>query len=118
MDVGKLFEVAMGTYDLDLVVFVAERSQKDPKEFLPLLNELRKLPEPYRRFKIDISLKRFPAGLRHMAGWKEGMQEEEKREECVALVVAQRLYKDALVIFAGDEPLHKVSFFLLFLIAK
>ena len=31
VDVNTLFNVALGTYDFDLVIMVAEKSQKDPK---------------------------------------------------------------------------------------
>ena len=42
VNVNSLFDVALGLYDFDLVLFVAEKSQKDPKEYLPFLNELKK----------------------------------------------------------------------------
>ena len=49
VNVNELFDVALGLYDFDLVLLVAEKSDKDPKEFLPFLNELKKLPnENYR----------------------------------------------------------------------
>ena len=52
VNVNELFDVALGLYDFDLVLFVAEKSQKDPKEFLPFLNELKKLPdENYRKYR-------------------------------------------------------------------
>jgi elongator complex protein 1 len=31
VDVNVLFDLALGTYDFDLVLMVAEKSQKDPK---------------------------------------------------------------------------------------
>ena len=39
VDVNTLFDVALGTYDFDIVMMVAEKSQKDPKvrSFLYLL---------------------------------------------------------------------------------
>ena len=41
VDVNSLFDVALGTYDFDIVMMVAEKSQKDPKvrgNFNSLLN--------------------------------------------------------------------------------
>ena len=67
MAVDRLYDVALGTYNLPLVVMVAEQSQKDPKEYLPFLNGLRKLPPDYRKFKIDSHLKRYSKALRHIA---------------------------------------------------
>jgi elongator complex protein 1 len=34
VDVNILFDLALGTYDFDLVLMVAEKSQKDPKVFM------------------------------------------------------------------------------------
>ena len=36
VDVNVLFDLALGTYDFDLVLMVAEKSQKDPKVRLRL----------------------------------------------------------------------------------
>ena len=58
--------MALGAYDFDLVLFVAERSQKDPKEFLPFLNELKGYPDHYRKYKIDRHLKRNESALTHI----------------------------------------------------
>ena len=63
---GQLFDMALGAYDFELVLFVAERSQKDPKEFLPFLNELKGYPEHYRKYKIDRHLKRNESALTHI----------------------------------------------------
>ncbi len=67
VDVNKLYNIALGMYDLPLVVMVAEKSQKDPKEYLPFLNGLRKLPLDYQRYKIDCYLKRYDKALHHIA---------------------------------------------------
>nr|CAD7427157.1 unnamed protein product [Timema monikensis] len=42
VDVNELYDVALGMYDFELVTVVAAKSQKDPKEYLPFLNQLRK----------------------------------------------------------------------------
>ena len=67
VDVNELYDVALGMYDLPLVVMVAEKSQKDPKEYLPFLNELNKLPLDYRHYKIDVHLKRYRKALQHIS---------------------------------------------------
>ena len=33
----RLFDVALTTYDFDLVTLVASQTQKDPKEYVPYL---------------------------------------------------------------------------------
>ncbi len=67
MDVNQLYSIALGMYDLPLAVMVAEKSQKDPKEYLPFLNELNRLPCDYQRYKIDCHLKRFKKALEHIS---------------------------------------------------
>ncbi len=66
MDVNELYNIALGMYDYNLVLLVAEKSQKDPKEYLPFLNELRKLPVDYQRYKIDVYLQRYDRALEHI----------------------------------------------------
>ncbi|CAD6184766.1 unnamed protein product [Caenorhabditis auriculariae] len=50
----SLFNSALATYDLHLAQQVAEASNQDPKEFLPLLNELNKISDQLeKRYRID-----------------------------------------------------------------
>lgn len=67
VDVNSLYDIALGMYNLPLVVMVAEKSQKDPKEYLPFLNQLNRLPPDYQHFKIDCFLKRFKKALHHIS---------------------------------------------------
>ena len=39
-DVELLYTTSLGLYDLDLTVIVAQHSQKNPKEYLPFLQDL------------------------------------------------------------------------------
>lgn len=99
VNVNELYDVALGMYDFDLVLFVAQKSQKDPKEYIPFLNELKGLEENYRKYRIDCHLKRYKSALVHVA--KCGV---EKLEECLSLIEKQSLFTDALRIFRkGDE---------------
>jgi elongator complex protein 1 len=41
-----MYEVALGTYDFELVKLVAQYTQKDPKEYLPYIQELLKIVDP------------------------------------------------------------------------
>lgn len=67
VDVNELYNIALGMYDFELVLLVAEKSQKDPKEYLPFLNELQRLPVDYQRYKIDVYLKRYEKALQHIS---------------------------------------------------
>ncbi|XP_062516736.1 elongator complex protein 1-like [Corticium candelabrum] len=101
IDVNELYDVALGTYDLNLVVMVAEQSQKDPKEYLPFLNELRYMTN-YDKYRIDRYLKRYKLALEHIS--KCGT---EKFEESLELIKQQGLYMTAFQLFQEDATCCK-----------
>jgi elongator complex protein 1 len=65
-DVNELYDTALGVYDLDVTLLIAQQSQKDPREYLPYLQELQDLPNLRRQFKIDDDLKRHHKALSHL----------------------------------------------------
>ncbi|KAG8454432.1 hypothetical protein GDO86_000888 [Hymenochirus boettgeri] len=66
VDVNELYNHSLGTYDFDLVIMVAEKSQKDPKEYLPFLNKLKQMETNYQRYTIDKYLKRYKKALKNL----------------------------------------------------
>ncbi|KAG5845628.1 hypothetical protein ANANG_G00141300 [Anguilla anguilla] len=102
VNVNELYEHSLGTYDFDLVLMVAEKSQKDPKEYLPFLNALKKMEPNYQRYTIDKHLKRYKKALHYLS--KCG---EEHFTECLNLVKDQRLYSEALRLYPSDSPQYK-----------
>lgn len=69
-DVEAVYEAALGLYDLNLAAIVALNSQRDPKEFLPFLQELERMPTLLMQYNIDLKLQKYENALRHvvMAG--------------------------------------------------
>ncbi|KAJ6429104.1 hypothetical protein OIU84_020695 [Salix udensis] len=65
-DSDAVFEAALGLYDLNLAAIVALNSQRDPKEFLPYLQELERMPSLIMSYNIDLRLHRFEKALRHI----------------------------------------------------
>ncbi|MBA0841611.1 hypothetical protein Goarm_004095, partial [Gossypium armourianum] len=65
-DPEAVFEAALGLYDLNLAAIVALNSQRDPKEFLPFLQELERMPDLLMRYNIDLRLHRFEKALKHI----------------------------------------------------
>ena len=59
VDAEQLYRIALGMYNLPLALSIARRSQMDPKEFNEFLENLDRLPELRRHFKIDDFLKRY-----------------------------------------------------------
>lgn len=101
VDVNTLFDIALGMYDFELVMVVAAKSQKDPKEYLPFLNNLKQMDDDYMRFSIDVHLKRYESALNHITKC------EDRFNECVALIVAQNLYSKALKLFNANSKQYR-----------
>ncbi|XP_057324154.1 putative elongator complex protein 1 [Microplitis mediator] len=97
VDVDVLYDIALGMYDLELAKFVASKSLKDPKEYLPYLNNLAELEENYRKFKIDKDLRRYESALDHIS------KRLDKFDECLDMVCSYDLYAKAIKLFAKDQ---------------
>nr|XP_027798807.1 elongator complex protein 1 [Marmota flaviventris] len=102
VDVNELYDHSLGTYDFDLVLMVAEKSQKDPKEYLPFLNTLKKMETNYQRFTIDKHLKRFEKAIGHLS--KCG---PEYFPECLNLIKDKNLYKEALKLYPPNSQQYQ-----------
>lgn len=102
VDVNVLYDTALRMYDFDLVILVAENSQKDPKEYFPFLEELHNLEENYRKFKIDGHLKRYTSALKHLAKLPD------KVDECLAFTQKHGLYSLAMKLFNCDSKEYKI----------
>uniref|UniRef100_A0A7N8XL91 IkappaB kinase complex-associated protein n=1 Tax=Mastacembelus armatus TaxID=205130 RepID=A0A7N8XL91_9TELE len=102
VNVNDLYEHSLGTYDFELVLMVAEKSQKDPKEYIPFLNMLKSLEPNYQRYTIDKHLKRYRKALHHLS--KCG---EEHFPEALKLVKEQKLYSEALRLYTANGAQYK-----------
>ncbi|KAH0543824.1 hypothetical protein FGG08_001863 [Glutinoglossum americanum] len=101
-DVNQLYSHALGLYDLDLALLVAQQSQMDPREYLPFLQKLQELPQGRRKFSIDNHLSRFPKALRHL-------HELGVIEEIRVYTVKNQLYKNALELYRyQSERLNEI----------
>ena len=101
VDINQLFNVALGTYDLQMVVMVAEKSQKDPKEYLPFLNNFRKMEDNFRQFSIDQHLERNESALNHI------IKCPDKSNLCHEFIVKHRLFKQALTLLPPKSDEYK-----------
>ncbi|THG94781.1 hypothetical protein EW026_g6757 [Hermanssonia centrifuga] len=98
VDADRLFDTALGMYDFSLVLMVAQHAQKDPREYLPFLRELRALEKSYQRFKIDDHLKHYEKALRNLS-----LAGEDRFDEALAYVEKYQLYDIALSIWKDTE---------------
>lgn len=101
VNIDILYDIALGMYDFELTMFVASKSLKDPKEYIPFLNGLKKLSENHMKYSIDMHLKRYESALEHIS------KDSTKFEECFNLVLNQKLYSKALKLFKIGSTEHK-----------
>ena len=90
VDPKVVYDEALGLYDLELALHVAQASEQDPREYMPTLESLAALEDRACCIKIDTMLKRHDRALVHAieAG-------EENWEQARGIMDAHRLYKVA-----------------------
>lgn len=63
VNANHLYDVALQTYDISLVLLVAKHTQKDPKEYLPYLKSLQELEPTLMKYTIQKDLKQYNLAL-------------------------------------------------------
>lgn len=102
VNVDELYNIALGLYDFELVMFVANKSQKDPKEYIPYINKLKLMEENYQKFTIDNDLKRYESALKHLIKCRE-----EKSDELLIFIKQHCLYSKALNLIPNNDLRYK-----------
>ena len=97
VDVNRLYDHALGLYNLELALLVAQRSQRDPREYVPFTQNLHQLPDLRRKFKIDDHLGRKTKALAHL-------QTMDAFDEFCDYTSKHALYDDALKLYRYDVP--------------
>jgi elongator complex protein 1 len=95
-DVNRLYDAALGIYDIDVALLVAQQSQKDPREYLPHLQKLHDMPSLEQRFTIDNDLKRYNKALNHL----HSMDDFERLKTFTA---QHELYAAAIELYRYDS---------------
>ena len=104
VDVNHLFDIALGMYDFDLVLLVAQKSQKDPREYLPFLAEISKCEPPaYQRYRINVHLQRWSTALENIATEQDAEQRSKLFALALEVISKQDLYVAALEMFKGEQ---------------
>lgn len=102
-DVNKLYDNALGLYNLELTLMVAQQSQKDPREYLPFLQDLHEMENTRRKFTIDNHLERFTKACGHL--YELG---DEAFAEMKNYVVKHELYSTALNLYKYNQEKLKL----------
>ncbi len=100
---NKLFDVALGLYDFPLVLMVAQKSQKDPKEYIPFLTNLEKLEKYYQRFTIDMHLSRYSSALIHLS-----QAGDQYFDDVLAKMKQYELYSIAIDLYLSRKDSSKL----------
>nr|XP_036585890.1 Elongator complex protein 1 [Colletotrichum truncatum]KAF6796081.1 Elongator complex protein 1 [Colletotrichum truncatum] len=101
VDVNRLYDNALGLYNLDLALLVAQQSQRDPREYLPFIQNLHNLPDLRRKFEIDDHLDRRAKALTHLKAL-------DAFDELQKYVTKYALYQEALGLYRYDQARHQV----------
>ncbi|GAB7355004.1 hypothetical protein MBLNU459_g5613t2 [Dothideomycetes sp. NU459] len=91
-DVNKLYEHALGLYNLDVALLVAQQSQKDPREYLPYVQGLGEMSQLRRQFTIDHDLKKNAKALTHLFALDEF-------DELKAYMSKHELHKETIHLY-------------------
>ncbi|KAK4189902.1 putative Elongator complex protein 1 [Podospora australis] len=101
VDVNRLYDHALGLYNLDLTLLVAQQSQRDPREYLPFIQELHRMPELRRQYTIDDKLEHHEKALTHLKALGDF-------DEIKSYIVKHKLYQFALALYRHEEQPHRV----------
>ena len=105
VDVNRLYDHALGLYDLDLALLIAQKSQRDPREYVPFVQSLHALPEARRKHVIDDHLGKREKALVHLHSLNIF-------DELKSYVLKHTLYSQALELFRFDAVKHDEIFHL------
>ncbi|CAE6502632.1 unnamed protein product [Rhizoctonia solani] len=104
VDGDQLFNTALGMYDFSLVLMIAQQSQKDPREYLPFLRELRALDTYYQRFRINEYL-----GKRELALANLKLAGATRFEEAKKYIEKHQLYSKSIELWKGHPTEYAVG---------
>ncbi|CCD27111.1 Elongator subunit IKI3 NDAI_0J02190 [Naumovozyma dairenensis CBS 421] len=107
-DVNVVYKAALSLYDVKLALLVAQKSQMDPREYLPFLQTLQDNEPLRRQFLIDDYLKKYENALEHLTESEKAR--DEVSEEIIDYVEVHELYKHALSIFKYESKKQNIIY--------
>ncbi|KAK5092752.1 putative elongator complex protein 1 [Exophiala xenobiotica] len=96
-DTNRLYDAALALYDLELTLLVAQNAQRDPREYMPFLQNLQSLPELRRKYTIDNHLKKYARAL-------DSLHTLGEHEEVEAYTTKHGLYIHASNLYSHAGP--------------
>lgn len=107
-DVNTVYQQALALYDIKMALAIAQKSQMDPKEYLPFLQHLYDQEPLRRQFLIDDYLKNYEKALDHLA--EIDKTSRNVSEEFTNYVQQHELYKYALSVFRYESERQNVIY--------
>lgn len=107
-DVNLVYKVSLSLYDIKLALLVAQKSQMDPREYLPFLQNLQDNEPLRRQFLIDDYLKKYENALDHLMELEKS--NEGVSDEFLEYVQTHELYKHALSLYRYDAKKQNVVY--------
>lgn len=100
VDVEQLFLDAIKTYDTDIALMVAGASNKDPKEYLALLDSFNSTTDSsLRRYQMDLHVGNYESAFDNLLEYLSHAEDKTKVEaDVVWLVSSKRIFKHATSI--------------------
>ncbi|BFZ54565.1 Putative elongator complex protein 1 [Savitreella phatthalungensis] len=100
-DVNELYNQALGIYNLDLAAQLARRNPlKDPREYLPFIEEMRSLPDLKRKYVLDNQLKRYPKALDSLLAEADS---NDSWAQALAYIQKHELWSAAFTTLRNDD---------------
>lgn len=96
-DPQLLYNEALGLYDLPLALLLAQRSQKDPREYVPFLQSIQQMPAIRQRFSLDDHLQRHSKALESL------LHLEQAWTEAIAYIQKYSLWQQSLQLVRHDH---------------
>lgn len=111
VDAEELFRESLLIFDLELAVMVAEFTQKDPKDYLPYIEALKRMDDPLRRkVRICRDLNQDARALeqiRESFAKKKEEISEVYRDLVLEIVQEAGLHSEGLRVFGNDQSLDR-----------
>lgn len=96
-DPQHLYNEALGLYDLPLALLLIQRSQKDPREYVPFLQSIQRMSVIRQHFSLDDHLQRYEKALESL------LQIDEAWDETCLYIQRHILWRTALKLLRHDH---------------
>lgn len=107
-DVNLVYQVSLSLYDIKLALLVAQKSQMDPREYLPFLQSLQDSEPLRRQFTIDDYLKNYEKALEHLVQLENDFAEVS--DELIQYVEIHDLFKKGLQLYRHNSAKQNIIY--------